>query len=105
MSEPEMSQDMVYGVLMESIIVSSLKHIPDNSERQAFYQEILKSFAKFTKWEGELDCSNIDPVYDDAVCVVHPELAELIEEERSRQAYDDELEQQSYEEELSEHEE
>ena len=75
---------------METLIISAKKRIPDEKERYQFYQDTLKHFANLG-WEGQLDVSgDIDPLYDDAVCVIHPELADQIEEDRARRLVEEE---------------
>jgi hypothetical protein len=98
-----MNEEMLLNSAMEALITSAEKRIPNEDDRYQFYIDALKFFAKLG-WEGQLDCSATDDLYDDAVCKVHPELAEAIEEDRSRRANDEEMAAEALEYEAEEYE-
>lgn len=58
--------------IVEKIIVSAKKSIPDKQTRKQFYKEIIEAFED-ADWDTQDECLTKDKAFDEAIKEIHPD--------------------------------
>jgi hypothetical protein len=63
---------------MEEIIRLAMQYIPDIEARKGFYKAAIRTFEGHD-WDTQYDAMNVDPVFDEVMRAINPELFEEID--------------------------
>ena len=60
------------GGIIDVIIKSSKKYIPDNKKRKEFYIKVIEAFEDHD-WDTQDECMDVDKAFDLALKEIHPD--------------------------------
>lgn len=60
------------GDIMDVIMKSSKKYIPDNKKRKEFYIKVIEVFEDHD-WDTQDECMGVDKAFDLALKEIHPD--------------------------------